>query len=231
MAMRDYILGEVTADYSEAVISRREALRRLGLLGLSAAAAGSLLAACGGGDDGGEEGERAGAPKIAPAPTTRPAPTAVEDIAFAGPRGEVLGVFAAASKPKGAVLVIHEIFGVTDHIRSIPLRFAADAWQLLDAGERRLAAAAPFYGTPPDNADFSGSEAAVLAVYGELDTRVNGTRDAAVAALQAAGLTHEVRTFAGADHGFFNDTSARYNEVAATESYAAVLSWFGEHLT
>lgn len=296
MAMRDYILGEVTADYSEAVISRREALRRLGLLGLSAAAAGSLLAACGGGD-GGEEGEKAGAPKIAPAPTTRPAPTAVEDIAFAGPRGEVLGVFAAPSKPKGAVLVIHEIFGVTDHIRSIPLRFAADgytalaidllseeggttvvggdaigvlaaaseerlvtdmqagldelerrepgakigaigfcfgggmAWQLLDAGERRLAAAAPFYGTPPDNADFSGSEAAVLAVYGELDTRVNGTRDAAVAALQAAGLTHEVRTFAGADHGFFNDTSARYNEVAATESYAAVLSWFGEHLT
>lgn len=131
MAMRDYILGEVTADYSEAVISRREALRRLGLLGLSAAAAGSLLAACGGGDDGGEEGERAGAPKIAPAPTTRPAPTAVEDIAFAGPRGEVLGVFAAPSKPKGAVLVIHEIFGVTDHIRSIPLRFAADGYTAL----------------------------------------------------------------------------------------------------
>ena len=55
-------------------------------------------------------------------------------------------------------------------------------WQLLAAGEPRLAAAAPFYGPAPANPDFSGSKAAVLAVYGELDSRVNATRDGAVAA-------------------------------------------------
>ena len=154
------------------------------------------------------------------------------------------------------MLVIHENRGLTDHIRSIPPRFAADGystlavdllseeggtetlggdaqaigalgaapvermvadmrsgidelqrrvpnqkigmigfcfgggmtWTLLAAGEPRLAAAAPFYGPTPANPDFSGSKAAVLAVYGALDARVNGTRDAAVAALQAAGL-------------------------------------------
>ena len=44
-------------------------------------------------------------------------------------------------------------------------------WQLLATGEPRIAAAAPFYGPAPVGADFSGSRAAVLAVYGELDTR------------------------------------------------------------
>jgi carboxymethylenebutenolidase len=39
-----------------------------------------------------------------------------------------------------------------------------------------------------------------------------------------------VRTFAGADHGFFNDTGGRYNAAAATEAYEAVLDWFGKHL-
>jgi carboxymethylenebutenolidase len=293
MALRDYILQEVTTDYAESVISRREALRRLGLLGLGATAAGALLAACGGnGDD-----EASTTRTTTGSATTKPGPVTVEDITFDGPRGELLGAFAAAAKPKGAVLLIHEIFGLTEHIRSLPARFAEDGytalaidllseeggtaavgddaigalgaaseerlvadmraglselerrepdaelaivgfcfgggmvWQILAAGEPRLAAAVPFYGTPPTDADFSGSSgAAVLAIYGELDARVNATRDAATAGLEAAGLTHEVKTFAGADHGFFNDTGARYNEAAATEAYADVLDWFAEHL-
>jgi carboxymethylenebutenolidase len=70
----------------------------------------------------------------------------------------------------------------------------------------------------------------VLAVYGELDGRVNASRDAATAALEAAGLTHEVKTYAGADHAFFNDTGQRYNEAAATQAWADLLAWFDEHL-
>ena len=59
---------------------------------------------------------------------------------------------------------------------------------------------------------------------------VNATRDGAVAALQAAGLKHEVRTFPGADHAFFNDTGPRYNAAAATEAYQDVLDWFNTNL-
>jgi carboxymethylenebutenolidase len=101
----------------------------------------------------------------------------------------------------------------------------------LQAGETRLAAAIPFYGPAPDPADFTKSNAAVLGIYGELDARVNASRDRAEAALTAAGLTHELRTFAGADHAFFNDTGARYNAAAATEAYQLVLDWLSEHLS
>lgn len=104
-------------------------------------------------------------------------------------------------------------------------------WQLIASSDPRLAAAAPFYGTPPANADFSGSNAAVLAFYGELDTRVNATRDAAAAALVGAGLTHEVVTEPGVGHAFFNDTGANYDAVAAADAWARVLAWFDEHLS
>ena len=104
-------------------------------------------------------------------------------------------------------------------------------WQLLQSGETRLAAAAPFYGPAPDGADFSKSkQAAVFAVYGELDSRVNGSRPAAEAALEAAGNTHEIKTYPGADHAFFNDTGQRYNKNAATQAFTDVLAWFGKHL-
>jgi carboxymethylenebutenolidase len=105
------------------------------------------------------------------------------------------------------------------------------AWLLLASGEPRLAASAPFYGPLPEGADFSGSpNAAVLGIYAEQDDRVNATRDAATAALERAGLTHEIVTYPGANHAFFNDTGPRYNQTAATQAYTKVLAWFGQHL-
>ena len=104
-------------------------------------------------------------------------------------------------------------------------------WTLLAAGEPRLAAAAPFYGPLPDGADFAGSpNAAVLGVYAEQDDRVNASRDAAAAALEKAGLTHEIVTFPGAGHAFFNDTGQRYNPTAAASAYEQLTDWFGTHL-
>jgi carboxymethylenebutenolidase len=66
-------------------------------------------------------------------------------------------------------------------------------------------------------------------VYGALDDRVNATREAAHAALMAAGLHCEIVTFAGADHAFFNDTGARFDAAAAEEAWHRVLSWFARH--
>jgi carboxymethylenebutenolidase len=103
-------------------------------------------------------------------------------------------------------------------------------WSLLAAGEPRLAAAAPFYGPGPSGANFSGSKAAVLGVYAELDSRVNASKDAMDQALTAAGLVHEMRVFPGVDHAFFNDTGPRYDATQATAAYQAVLGWFAQHL-
>jgi carboxymethylenebutenolidase len=104
------------------------------------------------------------------------------------------------------------------------------AWSLLHAGEDRLAAVVPFYGPAPDDPDFSRAQAAVLGVYAGQDDRVNASRDRAEAALKAAGLTYEIRTFEGVDHAFFNDTGPRYDAEAAREAYAALLAWFDRHL-
>ena len=101
-------------------------------------------------------------------------------------------------------------------------------WRLLASREPRLAAAAPFYGPFPEGGDLKGSRAAVLGVYGGLDTRVNASQPAAKAALEAARLTHELLTFSEADHAFFNDTSARFNAHAATEAWRRSLNWFDD---
>jgi carboxymethylenebutenolidase len=103
-------------------------------------------------------------------------------------------------------------------------------WRLLAARERRLAAAAPFYGPFPDGGDLRRATAAVLAVYGGRDDRVNATRDAAETALKEAGLRHEMLTFTEADHAFFNDTGMRFNPPAAEEAWRRVIGWFDQAL-
>ncbi|SHX04825.1 putative carboxymethylenebutenolidase [Mycobacteroides abscessus subsp. abscessus] len=103
-------------------------------------------------------------------------------------------------------------------------------WQLLAAGEPRLAAAAPFYGPLPDNPDFSRSKAAVLAFYGELDERVTASKDQAADALRRGGLLHEIAVEPGADHAFFNDSGPRYNAAAAVDAWQRLLGWLGQHI-
>jgi carboxymethylenebutenolidase len=295
-AFQRYLAEEVAVDHADGVLSRREALRRLALLGLGVPAASALLAACGGDGGGGDEP----APVTTGGAATPPGPAvATEAITFPGPEGRtVQGAWAAAAQPRGAVLVIHENRGLNDHIRSVAGRLAASGysalaidllsaeggtaalgdeasamaalssapqerfvadmragldelerrasgqklgaigfcfgggmvWLLLASGEPRLAAAAPFYGPLPDDADFSSSRAAVLGIYAEQDQRVNASREAAAAALEEAGLTHEIVTYQGANHAFFNDSGPRYQQDAATQAYAKVLDWFGRHL-
>ncbi|MGP4096967.1 dienelactone hydrolase family protein [Nonomuraea sp. KM90] len=298
-----YLAEEVAHDHVDGLIPRREALRRLALLGLGLPAATALLTACGAPPEPAAPTTAApSAPPPSPSPTGSPAgpsPLPTEAITFAGPEGTTLqAAWAAAEDPKGAVLVIHENRGLTDHIRSVAGRLAASGysalaldllsreggtatftdtaaataklgeitderfvadmkaavgelaeradgaklgmtgfcfgggmtWLLLSSAEPRLAAAVPFYGPLPENADMTGTKAAVLGVYAEQDDRVNATRDAAEAALTKAGLTHELVTFPGVGHAFFNDTGQRYNAPAAAQAYERVLDWFGRHL-
>jgi carboxymethylenebutenolidase len=103
-------------------------------------------------------------------------------------------------------------------------------WQLLAAGALGVSAAVPFYGPLPDNPDFAGTKAAVLGIYGALDTRVTGSQPAAKAALDRAGLVDEMVIEPDADHAFFNDTGPRYNATAAADAWHRLLDWFGRYL-
>jgi carboxymethylenebutenolidase len=130
--MQRYLAEEVAVDHADGIISRREAVRRLSLLGLSAAAASSLLAACGGSDDG-----TAARPNPSAPPATGSAPgqasaVPTQPITFAGPEGRTLqAAWAAARQPRGAVLVIHENRGLNDHIRSVAGRLAGSGYSAL----------------------------------------------------------------------------------------------------
>jgi carboxymethylenebutenolidase len=140
MALHDYLAGEVGEDWADGIISRREALRRLALLGLSAGSAIALLEACGppagSASPGGQASANATASIGSDGASAGPSgsPSAAGDgeaITFSGPRVELQGFFAGAAPPRGAMLVVHENRGLNDHIRSVASRLAGDGYSAL----------------------------------------------------------------------------------------------------
>lgn len=292
--LQRYIAEEIATDHVDGLLSRREAMRRLALLGVGASAATALIAACGSKPDQPTPASTETATPAASAPPGMDTALETTPITWAGPQGELQGAWAQAPEPKGAILVIHENKGLNDWVRSVAGRLAgvgysslaidllsenggtatfadpaeataalgnrapedmiadlksgigevsartpgADVaaigfcmggglvWRLLAAGTPELAAAFPFYGPTPDDPDFAGSkDVAVLGFYGELDQRVNATEPVARAALERAGLVHQLVTEPGANHAFFNDTGERYDAGAAADAWRRTLEW------
>ncbi len=128
-----YLAEEIAEDHADGFVSRREALRRLGLLGLSGAAAASLLAAAVAGEA--KAVARKGAAGSATEPqaaTAEEAALATPEITFRGPGGRsLMGAWGAAERPRGGVLVIHENRGLNDSIRSAAGRLAASGYSAL----------------------------------------------------------------------------------------------------
>lgn len=94
-----------------------------------------------------------------------------------------------------------------------------------------LSAAVPFYGTAPAVVDVPKIKAAVLVHHGETDARFVAAWPAYDQAMTAAGVAHEGYIYAGAGHGFNNDTTAeRYNKEAATQAWDRTLAWFNKYV-
>ncbi|MGV9712717.1 dienelactone hydrolase family protein [Gordonia sp. NPDC003424] len=136
--LQRYIAEEIATDHADGLMTRREALRRLGLLGLSVAAATSLIAACAT-DDGPTSTSATGSQPRSGTTTGSPRPDApgmdravpTEPITWAGPDGELQGAWAAAADPRGGVLVIHENKGLNDWVRSVVGRLAGVGYSAL----------------------------------------------------------------------------------------------------
>jgi carboxymethylenebutenolidase len=94
-----------------------------------------------------------------------------------------------------------------------------------------LDAAVPYYGGQPSAEDAAKIKAPLQAHYGELDTRITSGWPAFDAALTAAKVTHEGFVYAGANHGFHNDTTPRYDEAAAKLAWERSLGWFKKYLS
>lgn len=93
-----------------------------------------------------------------------------------------------------------------------------------------LAAAVPFYGGQPTAADAAKIKAPLLLHYASLDTRINGGWPAYEEALKANHVTYTAYMYEGANHGFHNDTTPRYDEGAAKLAWQRTLDFLNKYL-
>jgi carboxymethylenebutenolidase len=102
----------------------------------------------------------------------------------------------------------------------------------LAAASPDIKAAVPYYGSARRaiSRGLSETDAAVLVMYGETDSRITSERPDVEAALTEAGVPFEVIVHAGAGHAFFNDTGTRYDPAAAEAAWTATLAWFRQYL-
>jgi carboxymethylenebutenolidase len=102
-------------------------------------------------------------------------------------------------------------------------------WRLATT-DPNLRAAVPFYGSNPPLDAVPNIQAAVLAMYGGEDARVNAGIPDIERTMRAAGKTFEYMIYPGAGHAFFNDTGSSYNADAAADAWQRTLDWFGRYL-
>jgi carboxymethylenebutenolidase len=93
-----------------------------------------------------------------------------------------------------------------------------------------LLAAVPFYGPHPLVSDVPGIQAAVLAIYGGLDNRINAGIPAIEEAMMENNKIYEKIIYPNADHAFHNDTGTRYNPEAAKDAWEHTLAWFERYV-
>ncbi|HEV7968178.1 MAG TPA: YghX family hydrolase [Candidatus Acidoferrales bacterium] len=93
-----------------------------------------------------------------------------------------------------------------------------------------LAAAVPFYGMQPTAEEVAKIKAPLLIHYGGLDERVNAGWPAFEAALKANHVTYTAYIYDGANHGFHNDTTPRYDQAAATLAWDRTMEFFNKTL-
>jgi len=197
--LQRYLAEEVVEDHADGIITRREAMRRLGLLGLGSAAASAFLAgpvakAGAHGSHGGHRSRGRHGGDHGGATVEEWAPIATGAITFPGPNGTLMAAFAAAANPLGGVLVIHENRGLTDHIRVVAGRYAAVGYSALaidllseEGGTAAIGdeakVAAILAGAPPERFD-----ADMKAGVTELIKRIEGKRVGAIGFCFGGGM-------------------------------------------
>ncbi|EMK6669475.1 dienelactone hydrolase family protein [Vibrio fluvialis] len=95
----------------------------------------------------------------------------------------------------------------------------------------KLDAGVPFYGTPAAESLRNNVKGPLLIHFAELDQRVNATWPDYEKVLQANKVPYEAIVYPGVNHGFHNDSTARYNEEAAESAWGKTLIFFDSHLS
>lgn len=100
---------------------------------------------------------------------------------------------------------------------------AAAAPEILDAG-------VAFYGTPAAKELRKNIKAPLLIQLAELDERVNAAWPEYEEDLKAQGVNYTMHQYPKANHGFHNDSTARYDEENARLAWKRTIDFFKKHL-
>ena len=93
-----------------------------------------------------------------------------------------------------------------------------------------LTAAVAFYGVQPTAEETAKIKAPLLLHYASLDTRITSGWPAFEQALKESNVTYTEYIYEGANHGFHNDTTPRYDEAAAKLAWGRTLDFFNKYL-
>ncbi len=91
-------------------------------------------------------------------------------------------------------------------------------------------AGVPFYGTPAAKEIRKNIKAPLVIQLAELDRRVNGTWPEYEADLKANGSDYTMHMYEGANHGFHNDSTSRYDPENAELAWSRTVAFFKKQL-
>ncbi len=94
-----------------------------------------------------------------------------------------------------------------------------------------LGASVPYYGGQPSAEETAKIKAPLRLQYAGLDKRVNAGWPDYEEALKANGIDYEAFFYPETNHGFHNNTTARYDEAAAKLSWDRSIKFFKETLS
>ncbi|HEY0259318.1 MAG TPA: dienelactone hydrolase family protein [Lacisediminihabitans sp.] len=121
--------------------------------------------------------------------------------------------------------------GVAGRIAVVGFCFGGSYSFALAAADGRVAAAVPFYGSPPELGQVHTITSPILAFYGEEDERLMQSLPEVSAAMQAAGVDFTSKVYEGAGHAFFNDTNVHtYRPEIAEDAWRRTLDFLAVSL-
>lgn len=118
----------------------------------------------------------------------------------------------------------------TGKVGAVGFCFGGGVVQRLAVRMPSLAAGVPFYGRHPAPEDAASIKAPLMLHHAGLDERVNASWPAFEKGLQEAGREYVNYVYEGANHGFHNDTTPRYDKAAAELAWQRTIAHFTEHL-
>jgi carboxymethylenebutenolidase len=155
---------------------------------------------------------------------------------YPGDEDKARATFATLEQPKtredmiAAFRFLKAHPGCTGKVGAVGFCYGGGITHMLATKLPDLSAAVPFYGNNPPPETAATIKAPLLVHLAEKDERINAAWPAYEAALKAANVSYTAHVYAGAQHGFNNDTTPRFDAASATLAWSRTLEFFARHL-